>query len=260
MCPSRISTQLYWANRQWMGLKDTHVASDSAWSAPGWLFRKTGAARAPTRHAQSGINRNQTRTSIRHADRGEEAHQATLTSVLRARRCAGPGFPFPRISPTNGLTRAGAPIRCFLPLGVPPVSFRSPSSDTHLVAPSDRPHQEVAVLGDGYFAHQLSQRRPFWVAVRLRRDGFRQRGEGAQCTPAGVVGPRAAPDRHLPPPLLRAPSTAPRRLSRPRCPCRVLMWPRAAVFAALGRWPVQSSVPCGTSVPVPFSGGRPALF
>lgn len=92
---------------------------------------------------------------------------------------------------------------------------------------------------DGYFAHQLSQRRPFWVAVRLRRDGFRQGGEGAQLPPpGGELGPRAAPDRHLPPPLLRAPHSS---SETRRCPCSD--GPRAAVaqrssgaWAVLGRW------------------------
>ena len=58
----------------------------------------------------------------------------TVDSRQRSERCAGPGRRLPRIAPTDGGTRpahlfAAPSPRC------PPVRIRSPSSDSHLVAP-----------------------------------------------------------------------------------------------------------------------------
>jgi hypothetical protein len=59
----------------------------------------------------------------------------------------------------------------------------------------------------GYFAHQLSQRRPFWVAVRLRRDTLRHiRAKGPLLPPGGECClPRRAPARPS-----NGPTTGPR--------------------------------------------------
>jgi|HubBroStandDraft_6_1064221.scaffolds.fasta_scaffold510452_2 hypothetical protein len=103
---------------------------------------------------------------------------------------------------------------------------------------------------DGYFAHQLSQRRPFWVAVRLRRDGFRQRGEGAQLPPpGGEFGTCAAPDRHS---HIRSSEL----LGYLRRPCsdrsRAAVARRSSsVWAVLGRcWSRARAVPAPRSRPV----------
>ncbi len=82
---------------------------------------------------------------------------------------------------------AGAPLRCSLspPRCSPLVRVRSPPSDSHRSAsPNDR-HRVVAVLMDGYFAQDLSQPGPHWVAVALPGDRHRQTPGQRPLSPPG---------------------------------------------------------------------------
>ena len=63
---------------------------------------------------------------------------------------------------------AGAPLRCSLsPTVFPPRESPLPSVGLPPVAPPNDHHRVVAVLMNGYFAHDLSQPGPHWVAVAL---------------------------------------------------------------------------------------------
>ncbi len=140
-------------------------ASQFAWSQPGFSSNRGGA----------GTNERWARTGVR----------LSRDAVPRAKG-APARSPAPPGSLRQTAHKAGAPLRCFFPPGVPPVSSVPLRRSLTRSPPSERPHQVVAVLMDGYFAHQLSQRRPFWVAVRLPHDRIRHiPGRGSFIPPGG---------------------------------------------------------------------------
>ncbi len=114
-------------------------------------WRRFGKTR-PTR-AGSGTPRRYRQESIGRYEHGSKnVHQGGPTGPVRCqhfeRKVRRPGSSVPpgSLRPTASKGRRTSSL--LLPLGVPPVSFRSPSSDTHLVAPL-RPTTPRGCCSDG---------------------------------------------------------------------------------------------------------------
>ena len=136
-------------------------------------------------------------------------------------RCAGPGRRSPRKPPSGGLRRPAHLFATPCPPDVPPRKSPFPSSDSHLVAPSERPAPSGCCTDAGYLAQGVSQPRRQRVAVGLPGRGPRQTPAHEPLFPPGGECAR----RHASPPRGgfrgrrgATPSDEPHRRSAPVTP------------------------------------------